>query len=771
MTLNSNPFFLLRIPCTAGRREIVSAAEEMSFILDSESCSNAQNELINMNKRLSAEINWFLDTDEKAIDSIRTSIENNEPISTDGLSPLSTLNAVVYNFSLTADVDPFELGYSVMEIDKKFSALKAEDITEAINQNRSAAKLSSVQVQDVSIELGKKREEIRRLITAKMPQPDQGDTYVELITRLAEKCFADGTFDDGVIISDVIDHYEVRMQSALEKSKEEIETYIDIIKKCNSSSVIDEELNYLICAVTEWDKLAQPLQLKSRATGIPHQMSENIGSELRTLSVYLHNEMGLTNEALTLVNALKAVFAELDILSDQFESDSSTLNDLLKRKTEPEEIVKELNVLQKEAENIKSVPSQVKINDFVTRIKKLNQRLKAFDMDAEAKTKVRENLCLLGRGTAIELHNAKHQTAYALTIAKALVEEFGDLTSLKAKLNEDVTTLNQQLLLSDISRTTTTYSPNRSSSASNGSSSSKGKGWIFGLLVFVGIIIFAVSSSHNGSSTKSTTSSYNRSTSTSTTKATVQPTTKPTTTTEKLYSASSAVGDRVYLNISLIEPQYGVYTSKAGQTVPVFTMYSDYVCKCTTVAGNTVWISFDAASYKSRIDSTIDTYVSSTVSGFSGERVRFSPSAKLHGTVVKSTSVMSGLDTKINQTSIIEYSSIDIPKQTINQTTTISIKTIFPSYSITSESSNNVTHVLCEYTDSLGEKNWIYMSVSEYKKYFDSSANPATDAYANEKKFTTAKKVTVTTKYADDLISGASSTIGQKTLFVFSDVN
>lgn len=766
MTLNSNPFFLLRIPCTAGRREIVSAAEEMSFILDSESCSNAQNELINMNKRLSAEINWFLDADKATIDNIRASIENNEPISTDGLSPLSTLNAVVYNFSLTTDADSFELGYSVMEIDEKFSALNPETIAEAINKNRSAAKLSSVQIQDVSIELGKKREEIRQLVAEKMSQLDI-DTYIELITMLAEKCFTDDAFEDGVIISDVIDQYEVRMQSALESSKEEIEKQIGKIKSYINPSIVADEIGSLIVQVKKWDKLAQPLQLKSQASGMPHQMSEDLGSELRNLSLYLHNEKGLTKEALTLVNAMKPIFAELGVLSDQFDSDASTLNNLLKGKKESEEIVAELDALQKDAENVKSAPSQIKVNDFVTRIKKLNQRLKTFDIDAETKTKVRESLCLLGRGTAIELHNTKHQTAYALTIAKVLVEEFGDLTSLRAKLNEDVTTLNQQLLLSSINRTTPTYTPNRTASTNNSSSSSKGKGWIFGLLVLIGIIIFAVSSSHNGSSTRSTNSSYNRSNSASTTKTTA----KPVSTSEKLYSASSAVGDRVYVNIVLIEPEYGVYTSEVGKAVKSYTRYDDYVCKCTTDAGKTVWISFDASSYRSNIDSTIDTYVNSSALGFSGERIRYSPAAKLHGKVVKSTSVMSGLDTKINQTSIIEYSSIDIPKQTINQTTTISIKTIFPSYSITSGSSNTVTHVLCEYTDSLGKKNWIYMSVSEYKKYFDSSANPATDTYANEKKFTTAKKVTVTTEYADDLISGASSTIGQKTLYVFSGIN
>ena len=52
MALQNNPFYLLKVSCNAGRREIVSAADEMSFVLDSETSSKAQNELINLNGSL-----------------------------------------------------------------------------------------------------------------------------------------------------------------------------------------------------------------------------------------------------------------------------------------------------------------------------------------------------------------------------------------------------------------------------------------------------------------------------------------------------------------------------------------------------------------------------------------------------------------------------------------------------------------------------------------------------------------------------------------------
>ena len=68
----------------------------------------------------------------------------------------------------------------------------------------------------------------------------------------------------------------------------------------------------------------------------------------------------------------------------------------------------------------------------------------------------------------------------------------------------------------------------------------------------------------------------------------------------------------------------------------------------------------------------------------------------------------------------------------------------------------------------ISKKYWIYMSIDEYKKHFDSTANPAKDAYAKKKEFYIAERVTVTPTYANDIIDNASDAIGQDTIYVFS---
>ena len=120
MKLSSNPFFVLRLSCSAGRREIVSAAEELSFMLDPDVCSTAQNDLINLGKRLTAEIGWFPELDNNAILEILKKVENGELLSTDSLTQLSKLNATLHNFSVSEESDPFEIGYAILDIDEQY---------------------------------------------------------------------------------------------------------------------------------------------------------------------------------------------------------------------------------------------------------------------------------------------------------------------------------------------------------------------------------------------------------------------------------------------------------------------------------------------------------------------------------------------------------------------------------------------------------------------------------------------------------------------------
>ena len=99
------------------------------------------------------------------------------------------------------------------------------------------------------------------------------------------------------------------------------------------------------------------------------------------------------------------------------------------------------------------------------------------------------------------------------------------------------------------------------------------------------------------------------------------------------------------------------------------------------------------------------------------------------------------------------------------------IVSIFPSIGIYTEGSSYYTHFVCECETSNGSTVWVYMSTSEYKKYFDSDAS--TSVYfssAEEITFSYSKRIHGEARKADNVMSDLSSDTGVTMLIDFESV-
>lgn len=509
MSIKDNPFYILKVSCVDDRRAIISAAEEMSFMLDAEVCTEAQNILINPAKRLSAELSWFIDVDEEKLQTIRTCIDGGASISIDALlelSPISELNATVYNFSVSNELDSFELGYEILDIDEQYAELDIQDILNSVNRNRTKAKMVTVSEQDISSGWSKRREQIRQAITEKLAQLDDA-AYIELVTMLADKCIADEGFNDGVVLSDVVDQYEIRMQSEIERRATLIEALISEAKETTSD--IDDKVDALIREVKAWDKIVQPLQLKSKATGMPHKNSEKLGYKLRQLVLDLHNNKHETEAAYALAKAMCEVFSEVEKLGDLFASDAKTLSSMaLPNNAKVKEILASLKMLEKEAAYLLDHITGQNVSNFISKIQFTNVCILASGLDEGVIVKLRERLCYLARNTAITMHNEKKQLFSASSLAKALIREFGDVPSLQAKLQADAAALGIK-------------------ASSQPTESKKQGGFKPGLLLFIAFVVVCLiirasiesPNANNSSAPKGNSSSYSQGSSTSSKKS------------------------------------------------------------------------------------------------------------------------------------------------------------------------------------------------------------------------------------------------------------
>lgn len=77
-----------------------------------------------------------------------------------------------------------------------------------------------------------------------------------------------------------------------------------------------------------WDHIAQPIQLLAQAKGIEHKPSRNLAMSIRGLAIELVNDHALVDEAASLTELLKDLFAELPILSERLEADAADLGEL-----------------------------------------------------------------------------------------------------------------------------------------------------------------------------------------------------------------------------------------------------------------------------------------------------------------------------------------------------------------------------------------------------------------------------------------------------------
>ena len=609
--LEQNPFYILEVSPEDKRALIISKAEEKAFFMDGNECEEAQAKLLNPEKRLYAEMDWFFGLTIEKTAALHNCINGGTEIVNDGLQGISCLNALLFNFLQNSYDDYFELGYAILEIDEVYSGIDQNELLHNVNAARQKAGIRTVSEDELAQAFGSKRNQIRQLISDKIAKLSVEDN-VEFATMLAEKCIVDDEFDDGIIISDVIDQYEVRTQRAIEEATESILEFIEETKALPNYSITEGRIAELINLVKQWDRLVQPLQLKSMASGTTHESSHNVGREIHEFTVWLHNERDLSGFAITILDAMQPIFAEIGDLAAVFESDKETLSNILKNNREAEQLASEMEALKKQANSVKVYATSTNVNELIAKVKAINKRARRIDLEKELITQLRENICYIARDVAITLHNDKQQTAHALTIAKALVTEFSDIPSLKAKLNQDVMTLGQQIVLQARVK--------EQQEAQERAQKAKG----IGCLVVIGIIILIclISGGLSQCGTGGSSEPY-------------------------VFSQSADSGDEVYVDIVSIEPEYSISTQGSYTT-------SNVACRCKTSDEKTVWVYMSVYEYNKYIDP--DAKLSNSFNA-EYDTVRYSPAKRIYGKARKAESLCDGLSSK-TATMILYFDSI-----------------------------------------------------------------------------------------------------------------
>ena len=329
LNIEKNPFYILNVSCVDNRRKIISAAEEMSFLSDADICTEAQNILLTPSKRLSAELDWFIETDISLVDEIKICLKSNKPITIENLNALSKLNAILYNFCISKETDSFSLGFEILEIDKQFGKLNSSFLTEIINTCRRTAEIAEATQSDISVELNKKRERIRTAVSEKMQLLQKTD-YIKLITLFAEKYIANEKYNDSGIISDIIDQYEIWAKSPMDNAEKKIRDSIEKINNPDNVLNIQALVAELIDLLKRWSIYARPIMLSAVSQGIENNDIKRLALDIRNCAIDLHNIKKQTSSSLKIINVIKDCFSSIHEIYEYSLEDIETLQDLLK---------------------------------------------------------------------------------------------------------------------------------------------------------------------------------------------------------------------------------------------------------------------------------------------------------------------------------------------------------------------------------------------------------------------------------------------------------
>jgi hypothetical protein len=381
ININSNPFLILEANITDNKQKIVSLCEEKMMLNDTSYINKAQEQLLNPQKRLEAEIRWFPKCSKEKINSIieylnkLPNIETFENINSsiiENLDNLEIFNIALYSFiytlgsprkwsenvirkgslnqdSLYYDINKEKLSIFIRQISELYESLDTLSIMDIINEKRKISKFPIItEIKDIENELTKLRENIKRVLSYIIANITLGNIS-DILIKIIEY-YQNEKKPHGVVIDDFLSEYSLLSKELINNTKDNIISDLDDIFQNIYLTNIDTSVNSVLFRLKNWDNIVQPLQLEALIKGMNHSESIQMANKFRKLALYCNNELKRIDLALKIIRELKIIFAELHEFMQILNEDENTLNKIENEKIDYENRIKMLKEKRKKDE-------------------------------------------------------------------------------------------------------------------------------------------------------------------------------------------------------------------------------------------------------------------------------------------------------------------------------------------------------------------------------------------------------------------------------------
>ena len=335
--LHQSAFAVLSVTTRDNRKRIVELAEEKSLELDHDVCQKARSDLTNPRTRLSAEVAWLPGVSPRKASQL---VENllHDPMALRGESGLPTLahlNLLAAAFeAVDGNHDADDLAEFIMETAYLAEELSPDEVLRDINEDRAVSGFPEMRALDqVEAELTERKRYYRGAIKDALDRlPPM--TLVQVMTETVDGVTAGGEDHAPELIDDLVDSYEVETQGVLQKEAENVHKLIKVARDHAGSgeAAVKPYVDKLDAVARNWDKIAQPIQLSSKARGIDHEASRDLAYEIRSLAIDLFNKHDMLTQSQRLTGLIQELFAEVPEIADRVEQDADALADIFQQR-------------------------------------------------------------------------------------------------------------------------------------------------------------------------------------------------------------------------------------------------------------------------------------------------------------------------------------------------------------------------------------------------------------------------------------------------------
>ena len=335
--LHQSAFAVLSVTTRDNRKRIVELAEEKSLELDHDVCQKARSDLTNPRTRLSAEVAWLPGVSPRKASQL---VENllHDPMALRGESGLPTLahlNLLAAAFeAVDGKHDADDLAEFIMEAAYLAEDLTPEEVLRDINEDRAVSGFPEVRALDqIEAELTERkryyRGSIKEAINRLPPM-----TLIQVMTETVDGVTSGGVDHAPGLIDDLVDSYEVETHGILQKEAENVHKLIKAARDHAGSgeAAVKPYVDKLDAVARNWDKIAQPIQLSSKARGIDHEASRDLAYEIRSLAIDLFNKYDMLAQSQRLTGLIQEIFAEVPEIADRVEEDADALADIFRQR-------------------------------------------------------------------------------------------------------------------------------------------------------------------------------------------------------------------------------------------------------------------------------------------------------------------------------------------------------------------------------------------------------------------------------------------------------